>query len=515
MTDVARDMTSLPDSGPGCMIDGTFYASGSANPLNPCLTCQLAFSASGWTQSANGENCGDGQVCSVGTCQSGCWIAGALVASGAANPANSCQICKPSASTSAWSSNPDGTSCGTAQICGSGACQSVCLIGGTVYASGATNASNPCQTCVPGLSTTAWAQPRLDCSALAAGDTFTCAAIGGSAKCWGRASELGNGSTANSHIPVQVTGLTTGVQAVAASIGSGSASHVCALVGGGVECWGANSEGQLGNNSNVQSLVPVQVTGLTAGVQGLGAAYDYSCALVNGTIRCWGGNGSGQLGDGLKTTSLIPVVVQNFLGDPLSVVAGGRHTCALSSAGAQCWGDNVAGELGDGTTTSSLSPVAVQGITGNLQTVVSGQAYTCALSSGSVQCWGSNFSGQLGNNSTADNSSTPVGVQGLPTGVLAIAAGDEHTCALAPGGVWCWGSNSAGQLGRDSSTSSYSTAVAVAGLPGEVLGIACGSAHTCALAHGGVWCWGSNAYGKLGNNSTSSNSPTPVQVQGL
>ncbi|HEY2515978.1 MAG TPA: FG-GAP repeat protein, partial [Polyangiaceae bacterium] len=139
-----------------CDISGSTYSSGTPNPTNSCQVCTPTSSTTAWSSASTGTSCGTGQICVSGSCLSDCDISGSTYSSGTPNPANACQVCTPASSTTAWSSVSTGTSCGTGQICVSGSCLSDCDISGSTYSSGTPNPANACQVCTPTSSTTAW-----------------------------------------------------------------------------------------------------------------------------------------------------------------------------------------------------------------------------------------------------------------------------------------------------------------------------------------------------------------------
>ncbi len=144
--------------------------------------------------------------------------------------------------------------------------------------------------------------------------------------------------------------------------------------------------------------------------------------------------------------------------------------------------------------------------------IASGLNHTCAIEDGAAKCWGSNSIGQLGDN-TVTSSLVAVTVLGITNGSLDIAAGADHSCVLQGGAVKCWGENNYGQLGDNTTTSSARPVVA-SGLATGVRAIAVGYQHTCAIRNGFVYCWGRNENGNLGVNDTS-NKSVPVIVSGI
>lgn len=351
--------------------------------------------------------------------------------------------------------------------------------------------------------------------AVAAGYWHTCGlTTGGGMKCWGNNTdgELGNGNTTDQPTAVDATGLTTGIQAIAAGD-----FHTCALTtGGGAKCWGFNSNGQLGNGNTTNQLTAVNVTGLASGVVALSAGYTHTCAVLSsGNAKCWGNNDKGQLGNGNITQQLTPVTIPALAGSAKALALGDTHTCAVSTSGSiKCWGDNGLGELGNGYAPSQYTPVDVQGLSTGIASVAVGAGHVCAATiDGSVKCWGYNADGQVGNGNT-DLQLNATTVLGLAGPVQALATGRYHSCALGNGSVKCWGQNVNGQLGNGFSTS-VSTPVQVTSLTSGVQSVTAGGQHTCALVNGGVKCWGLNEYGIVGNGGTVTPQLTPSDVVGL
>lgn len=336
----------------------------------------------------------------------------------------------------------------------------------------------------------------------------------GNVLCWGnnRNGRLGNGAADEQGIPVTVSGLSSGIAAIAAGD-----EYTCAVTpAAGIHCWGANDNGQLGNGTTNPSGVPVAVSGISSDTATIAAGYGAHTCLVStgGGVQCWGG---GRVIDGIDSAKWAPVAIPGLSQDVAMIAAGGGHTCVLMTSGAvKCWGYNANGQLGNGTVNEEWQPIVnVSGLESGVTQLATKWDHTCALTiEGAVKCWGGNATGELGNGTNEDQS-IPVTVQGLSSGVAAIAVGGYHSCALSTvGSVYCWGYNRYGQLG-DGTTVDRNTPVAVSGLSRDVVALAAGAYHTCAIMTGGsVHCWGFNWYGQLGDGTTE-NRTTPITVTGL
>jgi alpha-tubulin suppressor-like RCC1 family protein len=361
---------------------------------------------------------------------------------------------------------------------------------------------------------------------VSAGATFSCALThDGAVFCWGddHYGQLGTGHDVIRPLPTTV--------AVSASAVAAGGAHTCAIgrAPGGADafvCWGSDQAGQLGDNGDEDRSVPAPIkpplvpAAVAAGAQ-------HSCAIdSSAALWCWGRGSSGQLGPGHLVDTPLPIEVALPSGaDRATAVADGdAHTCVLvapvDGLGGEvfCFGDNTYGQLGDGTATSRPTPALVSlGAAGvRAAAVTAGSGHTCAIDvNGGAWCWGRGDSGQLGGGAPASAlSPMPVTLPG-DAKVVALSAGGAHSCAIdQAGGVWCWGADDSGQLGLGAAGASVLQPIAVPGLPAGATGVAAGAAHSCAsFADAGVWCWGANDSGQLGDGTTVDR-PLPTKVAG-
>jgi alpha-tubulin suppressor-like RCC1 family protein len=311
-----------------------------------------------------------------------------------------------------------------------------------------------------------------------------------------------------------------------------------------VQCWGNNEFGQLGNGTNKSSNIRVDVVGAEGGTTII-AGGNHTCLLSGGDVWCWGQNSKGQVGDGTRTDRNIPVKV---LSGAVDITAGLDYTCAVMVYGqVMCWGNNNQGQLADGTMTDRTKPTLATLISG-IANVDAGQNKSCGLTgNGLLRCLSGGTAQEIGGIIPAAGGSPETSMDvavnrfgslimalikdGIPvafqsgrfklindvTQAVDVDSGSSHTCVLlSDGAVKCWGSNTYGQLGRNSTVSSSN--------PQTVLNIsgawqlAVGKNHACVLITSNnpgtddIKCWGLNSDGQLGNG-TNVNSSIPVFVK--
>jgi alpha-tubulin suppressor-like RCC1 family protein len=230
------------------------------------------------------------------------------------------------------------------------------------------------------------------------------------------------------------------------------------------------------------------------------------------------------------------------------LAVGARHVCAVRDDGTVwCWGDNSGGQLGDGTGETSAIPVATaplraseEGSVDGAVRIATGGWHTCAGTEGRVYCWGHARFGQLALTGREPRF-VPTVSRFADCSALDctydLAGGTGHTCALVgrlepepptpPGdggspaavddlvlSVACVGDNAFGQLG-DGSTSTRSIVAAVADAPHDAVAVAAGFGHTCFVDRlGAVSCFGLNTQGQLGTGDRV-NSQFPAAVESI
>jgi alpha-tubulin suppressor-like RCC1 family protein len=254
-----------------------------------------------------------------------------------------------------------------------------------------------------------------------------------------------------------------------------------------IKCWGRNQSGQLGQGSTLTrgdgagemgDALAVTSLSTTALPTGVFAGFTHACAtLDNGTSKCWGAGTNGRLGQGNTTTrgdgagEMGDTLAVSALGSGLTAThlhPGNNYTCArLDSSEVKCWGAGNRGQLlrgntvtyGDGTGEMGDSlPVLNFGSVSTVNSISISNLFGCALlTNDAVKCWGEATYGQLGNGSTTAHLGDAAGELGdsLPTVNLGtgltpsqIVTGYFHACALFDDHrLKCWGRNNSGQLG--------------------------------------------------------------------
>jgi alpha-tubulin suppressor-like RCC1 family protein len=419
----------------------------------------------------------------------------------------------------------------------------------------------PCSFWVPQMITASKPPFNLTFSQVSAGTESTCGiTTTGALHCWGHILRGSQAPVASFDAPALVTQV---AGAVSVSVG---ASASCAVAASGqLFCWGDNSSGRLGTGlSGGNSVTPVPVAG-SQGYASVSVASQSACArTTGGGVRCWGSNSNGQLGLGLPAATQMVATPTDVLGLQSSLlVSGAQHVCSLDPQGvAACWGSDLFGQIGQGgghilptvavvpvpvarfflDTLSAVPPGKVRpapdSLTNSLpvpsshlvhasigqmtfsEIAVGGQ-HVCAIGNdGAAYCWGADGLGQVGNgprivafcrSGAAACVSNPTLVSSNPNYRFThIGAAAAHNCGLTRSGqILCWGTGSAGELGKNLSCSSGPCFSRVplapqfaSPPPGTFLDVAGADGSSCAINAGAVFCWGQLAGG-----------PTPVREQ--
>ena len=328
---------------------------------------------------------------------------------------------------------------------------------------------------------------------------------------WGdnNAGQIGDGTSASRNSPAKITWRGNKWLSLA-----GGRDHTAGIKSDGtLWAWGRNNYGQIGDRSQVNKVLPVKI-GDNRWLA-LEAGSNHTVGIKSdGTLWAWGYNYYGQLGNGEHGSGYYetePVLIAQGA-TCKAIDAGINHTVGIKSDGTLwAWGENGYGAIGDGTTTDRYLPVNIDAFT-TWRAVASGVYHTAAIKSdGTLWTWGRDNYGQLGDGTTEDKTA-PTQVGTASDTWISVATGGYHTAGIKSNGtLWAWGYNAFGQIG-DGSTTQRSSPVQILSAGNNWVSVAAGYHHTLAIkSNGTLWAWGYNYYGQLGNR-TSTNANTPTQV---
>jgi len=300
--------------------------------------------------------------------------------------------------------------------------------------------------------------------------------------------------------------------------------------------WGYNGSGTVGNGTAYNNIVtPTFVSTLDNHVTSVVAGPNFSLAIQDGALYSWGSYQSGELGDGLIGTNVnrtSPSAVGSLSNGVSAIAVGLSYGFAIQNGALFGWGRNDQGEVGDGTSGAGNmrpTPIAIPSLSSGVTAIAASHyfetsyvPFSLAIQNGAVFAWGSNVYGVLGLGAAQNTSRiSPAAVTSLSSGVTAIAAGSTHAMAVMNGGVYTWGSDIAGELGDsggdDGSYSSRASPFPVPSLSSGVTAIAAGGNFSLAVKDGNVYAWGIADSVGLGADFFDNNSfsPVPALVPGL
>jgi len=299
----------------------------------------------------------------------------------------------------------------------------------------------------------------------------------------------------------------------------GTASFSLNSLPSGAQCLQITGSGA----SNFSINVTLTAANFSIGRLPLGAytvnanAYDVACASIGTNQPSWIADPlSVTFRTGVITTLALNLHQNNainasldFLPNIVAISTGYSGTALVTSDG----NTRVGGQLSGVGTANTFVPLPA--LAGAIDVAADRFNHACARTSSNLLCWGYNGYGELGPNvGIGVFTSTPTVVPGVGAGASQVSVGGYHTCAIdksASPGLYCWGQNTYGQVGNGTTTN-VTTPTWVSIAVGPSL-LALGDYHSCANTYVGVECWGQNVYGQLGDGTTT-NRTTPVIASG-
>jgi len=276
--------------------------------------------------------------------------------------------------------------------------------------------------------------------------------------------------------------------------------------------WGANTDGQLGIGTVVNTSSPIQV-GTEADWSVVEAGGDFSAGIkTNGTIWGWGENQYGNLGINSIQPQSSPTQI-GALSNWSKVSPGNLHCLAIKTDGTLwAWGRNNQGQVGTNNTVSSSSPVQIGALT-TWANISAGKASSYAIKTdGTIWSWGNNFAGGLGLNSpSATHVSSPVQIGALTNWALVSGANYRAAAIKTDGTMWGWGNGNDGALGIGNVSPVYrSSPIQVGALTNWSTVSTPQNACISVKTDNTIWSWGNSTPGGRGSGSPAASSPVQI-----